>query len=639
MSTDNTENIENMKLVEEIKDWIEGSKLFKELKENPKDKKVVEKLHELYRVNPVEFIKQMIEAAHDLGDHTEETETENDYSGEFRQTWENTIHKERVQPLQYLLPKTCEELIALVKKAEADGLMVRAVGKGHSFSDVANATDVLVDMLALKKVLPVEEDTLKPSQGLLFNTEAGILVEDLNTALDKVGLAIPTMAAFDQETIYGAIATSTHGTGIRVEGMSNMLKSMDLVSDGGKRYRLEPSNGITDADKFAQKYPNGEITLIQDDDKFHSSVVSFGLMGIVYSIVIAPRKQFYLKQRLWLTNWESVKPKLADRSFFSEIDPSGTPVRKDSDGNDLPTRAQVFINPYKAKRLWSEEKDHLCVVQIQTEITEEEYEKLKKEEPNTEVKKVEDFVKTFISNGAYGVHESTIASEDKEVEIEEITVAMMLVLMNTHPELTPLFLEISLLVLLSGSGKIGKGYVVMNQGKLAIKNAGYSVEPGFGVDPQNNFIEGIEEIFAVADLSRPSVSYLTSPICARFVKASKDYMSPEYSPFPSLEADGYNGATCMIDVPMLLGSIGDDQMLDRMQRNLIEHGAKPHWGKICNMVNGRTLIETMYPKFDEFLEAVDFFDPKGTFKGAFSYRTSISQLQFSRETEPVEVPA
>jgi len=153
-------------------------------------------------------------------------------------------------------------------------------------------------MLALKNVLPLEEDILKTDQGLLFNTEAGILVEDLNAAMDEKGLALPTMAAFDQETIYGAIATSTHGTGIRVDGMSSMVKSMDLIAGGGKHFRLEPANGITDPEKFAKKYPNGEITLIQDDDKFHASVVGFGMMGIVYSLVIAPKEQFYLKQRL-----------------------------------------------------------------------------------------------------------------------------------------------------------------------------------------------------------------------------------------------------------------------------------------------------------------------------------------------------
>jgi hypothetical protein len=57
---------------------------------------------------------------------------------------------------------------------------------------------------------------------------------------------------------------------------------------------------------------------------------------------------------------------------------------------------------------------------------------------------------------------------------------------------------------------------------------------------------------------------------------------------------------------MMLGTIGDDQMMDRMQLDLIALGARPHWGKICNLVNGRELIHKMYPKFDAFLKTVNF---------------------------------
>jgi hypothetical protein len=86
----------------------------------------------------------------------------------------------------------------------------------------------------------------------------------------------------------------------------------------------------------------------------------------------------------------------------------------------------------------------------------------------------------------------------------------------------------------------------------------------------------------------------------------------------------------MIDVPLMLGTIGDDQMLDRLQLNLVEIGARPHWGKICNLVNGEDLIDTMYPKFDAFLKAVAFFNPKGTFNSTFSYRTGISKMVYKR---------
>jgi len=608
--------------------------LFKELHTKSKDPSSVKKLHKLYETNPLELIKQLLEFAHSLKTPTVELEKTGDETEIFRQTWENTIHKERVQPLQYLRPKTCQDLVQIVKNAEKARFMVRAVGKGHSFSDVANATDVLVDTLDLKKALPLETDVLKPTEELLFNTEAGMLVSDLNIKLDELGWAIPTMAAFDQETIYGAIATSTHGTGIRVAGMSEMVRSMDIVTGGGKVYRLEPSNGITDPNKFKEKYK--DITLIQDDDKFHSSVVGFGMMGIVYSIVIAPRKQFYLKQKLWIGSWQRAKKKLANQSFFTEINWWGKKIQKE-DGVLPPTRAQLYINPYKIKQCWESEPTHFCVTRVKIEVSQEEYEAHIQTESNDNIKKMEHAIEKLVELGFSKRTKDAVDFDDKSekmeemlTSIDEIPVWLLLELLNAYPELTPILMEISMLVLLLGDGKVGKSYEVMNQGKLAFKNAGYSVEPGFGVDEQNNFIEGIEEILSVIEISQKSHSYITAPISVRFVKSSKDYMSPEYSSTTSSPENRYNGATCMIDLGMLLGTIGGDQLCDRFQRHLIEVGARAHWGKICNMVNGRKLIKSMYPKFDVFLETIDFFDSKGTFRSAFSYRTGISQLEYKR---------
>jgi D-arabinono-1,4-lactone oxidase len=217
------------------------------------------------------------------------------------------------------------------------------------------------------------------------------------------------------------------------------------------------------------------------------------------------------------------------------------------------------------------------------------------------------------------VHEASISGEDKNSIVEEISTAALLELLNLFPLLTPLFLDISMIVLLSGSGKFGKSFIVMNQGKLAVKDAGYSVEPGLPVDAADTFIKGAEEIIRIAALSEASFSYLTSPMCMRFVKQSEEYLSPEYK-----------SDTCMIDVPLMLGTIGDDQMLDRLQVDLVALGARPHWGKICNLVNGRELIHKMYPKFDAFLDTVAFFNPKGTFNSSFSYRSGISLMEYKR---------
>jgi L-gulono-1,4-lactone dehydrogenase len=614
-------NFNPIGLLGKLKDFFFGkgkiTKLFDNLKADPTNKAHTDAIKQAFADKPQAVIAEVLRR---VGDFKKEKASEQNLFVNFRQTWENSIHKERVQPLQTAKPTTKAELVKIITDAEKAGLLVRAVGTGHSFSDVANATDVLVNMLGVNKSLALESDTLTAGLPVLFNCEAGMLVQKLNAELDAQGLAIPTMAAFDQETIYGAIATSTHGTGIRVKGMSAMVRSMDLIASGGKCYRLEPAKGITDPVKFKAKYPAGNITLIQDDDKFFSAVVGFGLMGIVYSIVIEPAKTFYLVQRLWVTNWDAIKPKLHDRSFFVDTDENGTPVGNDPvTGQPLPTRAQVFVNPYITKNFITKKEGHTCVVQVQTTIAEAEYKALQKKVDGKPPRKLLGFIEDLLSNGAKGVHEATISGEDKNSIVEEISTTALLELLNLFPTLTPLFLDISMIVLLSGSGKFGKSFIVMNQGKLAVKDAGYSVEPGLPVDANDTFIKGAEEIIRIAALSEASFSYLTSPMCMRFVKESEEYLSPEYK-----------SDTCMIDVPMMMGTIGDDQMMERLQVDLVALGARPHWGKICNLVNGRELIHKMYPKFDAFLDTVAFFNPNGTFNSSFSYRSGISLMEYKR---------
>jgi L-gulono-1,4-lactone dehydrogenase len=595
-----------------------AAKLFESLKNDPTNQSITAEIKQLFADKPVDVVLEVMRRVAQI--KKSKPATEQNLFVKFRQTWQNTIHRERVQPLQLVKPVTKAELVQIVKDAESKQLLVRAVGCGHSFSDVANATDIQVNMLGLNKTLPLETNTFKPGLPTLYSCEAGILVQKINTELDALGLALPTMAAFDQETVYGAIATSTHGTGIRVSGMPAMVRSLDLIAAGGKCYRLEPANGITDPVKFKAQYPNGEITLLQDDDKFNSTVVGFGLMGIVYSIVIAPVQTFYLMQRLWVSNWKAIKPKLESRQFFVEIDPAGKVVANDPvSGEPMPTRAQVFVNPYITKNFKTKEEGHTCVVQVQTTISKAEYDSLNASVKNNPPRKVVGLIEDLLSNGTHGIHEATISGEDKNSIVEEISTDALLELLNIFPTLSPLFLDISMLVLLSGSGKFGKGYVVMNQGKLAVKNAGYSVEPGLAVDANNTFIKGAEEIIRVAAVSEASFSYLTSPMCMRFVKQSEDYLSPEYK-----------SDTCMIDVPLILGTIGDNQMLDRMQLNLLAIGARPHWGKICNLVNGRELIGKMYPKFPQFLDTVAFFNPNGTFNGRFSMRSGISEMAYKK---------
>ncbi|NRB50129.1 MAG: FAD-binding protein [Saprospiraceae bacterium] len=69
-----------------------------------------------------------------------------------KKTWWNTIKKFKAQPKGYCLPRKVEQIQNIVRLAERDGTRVRAVGSGHSFSDVAIENGFLLNIKKMNKL-------------------------------------------------------------------------------------------------------------------------------------------------------------------------------------------------------------------------------------------------------------------------------------------------------------------------------------------------------------------------------------------------------------------------------------------------------------------------------------------------------
>ena len=92
--------------------------------------------------------------------------------------------------------------------------------------------------------------------------------------------------------VWGAIAFGALGgwigarrAGVSLPPLCDAARSLDLVAAGGARYRIEPSAGLTDPDKFKRRYGN-QVTLVQSDDWFWPCVVSLGCLGIITSVTL-----------------------------------------------------------------------------------------------------------------------------------------------------------------------------------------------------------------------------------------------------------------------------------------------------------------------------------------------------------------
>ena len=106
--------------------------------------------------------------------------------------WRNWTGDQRCVPARIERPRDRGDLIESVKRAADQGLTVRAVGSGHSFTDAACTGGVMFEMGALGRVLDVQRDTVRAAvvQGwaTLQATKAQIVAAQAQVTATEVAL-------------------------------------------------------------------------------------------------------------------------------------------------------------------------------------------------------------------------------------------------------------------------------------------------------------------------------------------------------------------------------------------------------------------------------------------------------------------
>ena len=129
------------------------------------------------------------------------------------------------------MPQSTSEVAAIVARAAAEGRRVKAVGAGHSFTAVAMTDGVLLSLDAMADVVSIDV-----AQGRI-TVGAGMRIGELNAVLDGIGLAMPNLGDIAYQSIAGAVATATHGTGAALGNLATTVVGMELVDGSGTRIR------------------------------------------------------------------------------------------------------------------------------------------------------------------------------------------------------------------------------------------------------------------------------------------------------------------------------------------------------------------------------------------------------------------
>jgi L-gulono-1,4-lactone dehydrogenase len=141
--------------------------------------------------------------------------------------WHNWTGDQRCTPAAREHPRSEQELSAALVRAGTRGSRVRAVGAGHSFSEIACSEDTLLSLEQMADVLDVD------SASGLVRVQAGITINALSRQLDAHGLAMENLGDIDVQSIAGAISTATHGTGARLRNISSQVAALKLVLADG----------------------------------------------------------------------------------------------------------------------------------------------------------------------------------------------------------------------------------------------------------------------------------------------------------------------------------------------------------------------------------------------------------------------
>ncbi|TQL01678.1 D-arabinono-1,4-lactone oxidase [Cellulomonas sp. SLBN-39] len=145
-------------------------------------------------------------------------------------TWENWARTACAAPVRVVRPRDEDEVVAAVLAARRDGLRVRVVGAGHSFTPAAATDGVLLRLDALRAV---ERVRTRPDGTARVTVGAGVRLRELNATLAARGLAMPNLGDIDHQSLAGAVSTGTHGTGGRLPGLAAQVVGARLVTARG----------------------------------------------------------------------------------------------------------------------------------------------------------------------------------------------------------------------------------------------------------------------------------------------------------------------------------------------------------------------------------------------------------------------
>ena len=181
--------------------------------------------------------------------------------------WSNWAGTESSKLARVATPRSENEIVEEIGRAADRGMRVKAIGAGHSFTGVAVTDGVQLRLGALSGGTSIDSTRGEAT------VRAGTPLHVLNEELAAFGYALPNLGDIDRQSLAGATGTGTHGTGLRLTGLSAGIRALRIVLADGSVVECSPT---------------------LEPDLFQAARLGLGALGIVTEITVAVVPAFLL---------------------------------------------------------------------------------------------------------------------------------------------------------------------------------------------------------------------------------------------------------------------------------------------------------------------------------------------------------
>ena len=192
--------------------------------------------------------------------------------------WTNWVGNQSFTPAYAAAPESEEEVAALVRDAHDRGARVRVAAARHSFTPVVETDGLLLDLSELSGVIETDPSRKRA------RARAGTPIHDFYEPLWSQGLALKNQGDIDTQQIAGAVATATHGSGIRNTCFSGVVRGVRLVTATGEVRDIGES----------------------EPDLLRAAQVSIGMLGVMTQLELEVTDSYRLTEQIDLWPWEEV---------------------------------------------------------------------------------------------------------------------------------------------------------------------------------------------------------------------------------------------------------------------------------------------------------------------------------------------